>query len=590
MTRSSRSPPTVESLEKDCRILAVGVVILVNMTANDHELLRQFTREQSQDAFTALVNRHLNLVYTAALRQVRSPELAKEVCQSVFTNLACNAAKLNPDTVLTAWLYQVTRHAAIDVVRREARRQAREQIAFQMSDMNDTTAAWTHVEPLLDEAMHSLDETDRTAILLRYFENKSLREVGEALGASEDSAQKRVSRAVERLREFFSKRKVTLGAGGLAALVSANAIQAAPAGLAGTVATGAVAASTALAASAAVAITKTITMTTLQKTIIAAVLTSAVATGVYQTHQVSALRSQVQAFQKQEEQRAALSTQVLALQGERDRATNTLASLAAENTVLKKHPTDALKLRGEVGRLRRENTDLGSTSALSKITADPELMKTLRADTKKKMTGDYKTFAERAKLTPAQTDKLSDLLADDTVEGIGRVTTALRDKLTPEQINQTFAAQEAALREQVQALLGPDGLAQFMDYTRNLFATQLAGQLKGQMTGTDEETAAKSKQLSQAMQEEIQAAVTSAGLPADYQVMPGSNSRSVASEQEGERSLKLLDDIYQRVAARGSSFLSAEDLARLQEHRTTDLQYTRKNLTMSRLLMAPIAN
>src|ERR1039458_1004696 len=117
------STPTVESLEKDCRILAVGVVILVNMTANDHELLRQFTREQSQDAFTALVNRHLNLVYTAALRQVRSPELAKEVCQSVFTNLACNAAKLNPDTVLTAWLYQVTRHAAIDVVRREARRQ-----------------------------------------------------------------------------------------------------------------------------------------------------------------------------------------------------------------------------------------------------------------------------------------------------------------------------------------------------------------------------------------------------------------------------------------------------------------------------------
>ena len=97
-----------------------------------------------------------------------------------------------------------------------------------MSDMNDTAAEWTHIEPLLDEAMHSLDETDRTAILLRYFENKSLREVGEALGASEDAAQKRVSRAVERLRELFSKRKVTVGASGLAALVSANAIQAAP--------------------------------------------------------------------------------------------------------------------------------------------------------------------------------------------------------------------------------------------------------------------------------------------------------------------------------------------------------------------------
>jgi RNA polymerase sigma factor (sigma-70 family) len=577
-------------VQKVCRIEPVGVVILVNMTAQDHDWLRQFTREQSQDAFTALVNRHLNLVYSAALRQVRSPQLAEEVSQSVFTQLACQAAKLNPDTVLTAWLYQVTRHAATDVVRREARRQAREQIAVQMSDMNDTTAAWAHVEPLLDEAMHSLDDTDRTAILLRYFENKSLREVGEALGASEDAAQKRVSRAVERLREFFSKRKVTVGTSGLAALVSANAIQAAPAGLAGSVAPGALATSTALAASAAVAITKTIAMTTLQKTIIAAVLTGAVATGVYQTHQVSVLRSELQSLQKQEAQRASLSAQVLALQVERDRATNALAALGAENTALKKHPTDVLKLRGEVGRLLRENTEIGSTSALSKITADPELMKSLRVDAKKEMAGAYKGFVERVKLTPEQMDKLTDLLTDHQMEGIGLVTTALRDKLTPEQINQTFAAQEAALREQVQALVGPDGLAQFMDYTRNLFATQTAGQLKGGMTGTDEEKEAKSKQLSQAMQEEIQAAITSAGLPADYQMNPIASFRNIASEQEGERSLKLLDDIYQRVASRGSSFLSPEDLAKFQAHRIADLQDARKNLTMNRLLMAPIAN
>ena len=110
------------------------------MTATDHDLLGQFAREQSQDAFTALVNRHMNLVYSAALRQVRSPQLAEEVCQTVFTQLARHAAKLTPNTILTAWLYQVTRNAAIDVVRGEARRQAREQIAFQMSDMNDTAA------------------------------------------------------------------------------------------------------------------------------------------------------------------------------------------------------------------------------------------------------------------------------------------------------------------------------------------------------------------------------------------------------------------------------------------------------------------
>src|SRR5207249_6486501 len=104
-------PRLLQFQEKACRISAPGGVKLVNMDENDHELLGRFTREQSQDAFTALVNRHLNLVYSAALRQVRSPQLAEEVAQSVFTQLASHAAKLDPDTILTAWLYQVTRHA-----------------------------------------------------------------------------------------------------------------------------------------------------------------------------------------------------------------------------------------------------------------------------------------------------------------------------------------------------------------------------------------------------------------------------------------------------------------------------------------------
>ena len=101
--------------------------------------------------------------------------------------------------------------------------------------MNATAADWTHIEPLLDEAMHALDDTDRAAVLLRYFENKSLREVGQTLGTSDDAAQKRVSRAVERLREFFAKRGVTVGASGLVVVISANAVQAAPVGLAVTI-------------------------------------------------------------------------------------------------------------------------------------------------------------------------------------------------------------------------------------------------------------------------------------------------------------------------------------------------------------------
>ncbi len=148
--------------------------------------------------------------------------------QSVFLDLARNAPKLDPNTVLTTWLYSVTRRAAIDVVRSESRRQLREQIAVELAAMNSPDTNWTQIEPLLDEAMESLDEADRTSILLRYFENKSLREVGQTLGTSDDAAQKRVSRAVERLREYFSKNGIAIGSGGFVALLSANAVQSAP--------------------------------------------------------------------------------------------------------------------------------------------------------------------------------------------------------------------------------------------------------------------------------------------------------------------------------------------------------------------------
>jgi RNA polymerase sigma factor (sigma-70 family) len=332
------------------------------MMTSDLDLLGQFTRDHSQDAFTTLVNRHVNLVYSAALRQVRSPQLAEEVSQSVFSDLARNAGKLKPDTILTAWLYQVARRTAIDVVRREARRQLREQIATETNAMNATTADWTHIEPFLDEAMHTLDETDRAAVLLRYFENKSLREVGESLGASEDAAQKRVSRAVERLREFFAKRNMTVGAGGLTVLISANAVQAAPVGLAATVATAAVLAGTAASTSTVIAATKAIAMTTIQKTLITATIAAAVGTGIYEVHQAAQLRGQVQTLQQQQ---APLAEQIRQLQRERDDAKNRLVELETENAQLKSNQNAAelLKLRGEVARLRNDVNDPTDASA-----------------------------------------------------------------------------------------------------------------------------------------------------------------------------------------------------------------------------------
>jgi RNA polymerase sigma factor (sigma-70 family) len=352
---------------------------------SDLDLLRQFARENSQDAFAEIVRRHLNLAYSAARRQVRSPQLAEDIAQSVFADLAREAGKLKPDTILTAWLYSVTRRTAIDAIRKESRRQLREQIAVEMNTMNaqnelshfakcEKEPAWPDIEPLLDDAMAALDETDRSAILLRYFENKSLREVGEAMGASEDAAQKRVSRAVDRLREFFSKRNVTIGASGLAVSISANAVQAAPAGLAATISAAAVLAGTAVHTSTVVATTKAIAMTALQKTFVAAVAVLAGA-GIYEAHQAAQLRDQVQTLQQQQ---APMAGQIRQLQHERDDATNWLAGLIAENQQLKSNPgqIELLKLRGEVGVLTGQmNNQAGGQQLAEKLSAQAEFIR-----------------------------------------------------------------------------------------------------------------------------------------------------------------------------------------------------------------------
>jgi len=323
-------------------------------------LLCQYAQRRSNDAFATLVNRYLNLVYSVALRQVRSPHLAQEVAQSVFSDLARNAATLKADTVLTAWLYRVAYRTAIDVVRHESRRQAREQIATEMAAMNTASSEWTGIEPLLDEAMETLEEQDRTAILLRYFDNKSLRDVGQALGISEDAAQKRVSRAVDQLRDLFSKRGVVIGAGGLAVVISANAVQAAPTGLAATISAAAVLAGITTVATTTATVTKAIAMAALQKTLVTATIAVTVSAGIYEARQASTLRQQVQTLQQQQ---ASLSGQVQQLRRERNDASSQLAEMSEENERLNRNTDELLKLRGQAVRLQTDGQRLPQSGA-----------------------------------------------------------------------------------------------------------------------------------------------------------------------------------------------------------------------------------
>jgi RNA polymerase sigma factor (sigma-70 family) len=214
----------------------------------DQQLLRDYAERRSEVAFSELVRRHVDLIYSAALRMVCDSHLAEDVMQGTFVALARSAPQLTERAVLSGWLHRTAQNIAAQTVRTDVRRRAREQEAAAMNELlaEETDATWTDIAPHLDAALGEMSEPDRDALLLRYFERKSAREMAGLLGLTDEAAQKRVSRAVERLRELLSKRGVTAGAGGLVILISTNAVQAAPVGISAALAASALASSAAV--------------------------------------------------------------------------------------------------------------------------------------------------------------------------------------------------------------------------------------------------------------------------------------------------------------------------------------------------------
>lgn len=556
---------------------------------NGRQLLADYAENGSETAFRELVSNYVDLVYSAAVRLVNNDShLAEDVTQTVFADLAKMAQKVSRDAMLGGWLHRHTVFVASKIMRGERRRQVRERQAVEMNELEDHSAAnLAQVAPILDEAINELGAEDRAAIMLRFFEQQDFRSVGEALGNNEDAARKRVDRALEKLESLLKRRGIALSATALAATLGTSAVSAAPVGLAVSISSAALA-SAAAGGGTTLTILKIMSMTKMKVAVVGVIVAAGVAIPLAMQHKTNTeLRAENETLRQQ-----ASKLDELTKENER------LARLAASPTVASAAKTtndpqrEVLRLRGEVGKLRQINADTAASktngpSMLSAMRDNPDMWKMIRDQQKMGMGMIYGKFSKDAKLPKEQSEKLNDLLADNIMENIDRITEVLQGGKTGADFEAVFAAQDASLLEKAKELLGPDNFSQYEDYTRKIASHLTAEQFKEKLTGDKAAKDVKAKQLYQVMQEESEQALARAGLPPDFQTVPMLNFRNIASETEGEKNLKLLSDIYERVNGRVSSFLSPDETEKLKEFQKLAINNNRMGLVLNRKMMAP---
>lgn len=187
------------------------------VSVDDFTLLHRFRSDRSDEAFRELVRRHSGPVHAAARRYAGGKEsLAEEIAQAVFIEFSRKAPGLTPETVIGGWLQRCVRYKAKEALRAEARRLHRETAAARLAPDPGIPPSRVDLTADLDEALDALPGRDRLPLVMRYYEGRSLKEIGEILGISGDAAQKRIQRSLERLRTELAHRGMTGGSASLA--------------------------------------------------------------------------------------------------------------------------------------------------------------------------------------------------------------------------------------------------------------------------------------------------------------------------------------------------------------------------------------
>jgi RNA polymerase sigma factor (sigma-70 family) len=439
--------------------------------------LAEFVRTGSDAAFGQVVSNYVDLVYSTALRVVGGDtHRAEDVAQMVFVNLARVARTLPEDVKLGGWLHRDTCFTASTLMRGERRRLYRERQAAEMNALeNHSNPDYSDVAPILDEAINELQEIDRTAIVLRFFERQDFRAVGQALGNNEDAARMRVNRALEKLEASLKRRGVTATASSLGAVLGANAIQAAPAGLATAISSAAVLAKSTVAVTA----TKAITMTTLQKTVVGAAVTFLAAAGGWETLLVSRLREQNQGLRQQQ---APLAEQIQQLQREKDEAANRLSSLADEIQRVRGNSAELLRLRGEVGRLRQQEASRPSPAqAVAAVMKDSSAVELARVQIRQVLDARYAPLVEALQLSAETRDKVFNLITENELKKKMICAQLMSGDMDVETALQERDKGKGATERQIAEVLGESGYADYDQFNHDNAAGELIKGLNKQL-------------------------------------------------------------------------------------------------------------